>query len=119
MLDTLTPHAFDARLSGLLRGHAMIVSPTGRVPASEYEFETLVDGETLAWTAYFEVEFEQDGDEWMRWSHAVLSVTLKGAWCEDASGNLFCGNRDEVLAIVGADEVARWEAYVTDRESGE
>jgi hypothetical protein len=106
MLDALTPHAFDARLAQL----------TGKGFA-EYEFDFSEVRGSGVWTAFFEVEREQDCGEWLRLNHAVLSVTLMGAWREDEDGNVFCGNRDEITAIVGAKEVARWEAHITDRES--
>ena len=101
MLDSLTQHAFDARLAQLT-GKGFV----------EYEFD--------AWTAFFEVEHGTlNGDEFMRWHDPVESVVLKGAWMEDADGKLFCGNRDEVMAIVGRNEVARWEGYVWAVEDGQ
>jgi hypothetical protein len=99
MLDTITPHAFDSRLAQLT-GKGFV----------EYEFD--------AWTAFFDVQHEQlISDEWMRWHDPVESVRFMGAW-RDYDG-LFCGNAAEVAAIVGAKEVARWEAYVWSREDGE
>ncbi len=99
MLDALTPHAFDARLAQL----------TGK-GFTEYDFDE--------WTAFFEVEFEQGDGEWLRLRYPVLSVTLKGAWREDDDGTLFCGNRDEIAALIGQAEVDRWEQHIWDREDG-
>lgn len=97
MLDSLTPHSFDARLAQLT-GKGFV----------EYDFD--------AWTAFFDVQHEQPLGDKMRWRDPVESVRFMGAWMEDADGKLFAGNRDEVLAIVGEKEVDRWEAYVTEVE---
>ncbi len=107
MLDTITQHAFDARLAQLT-GKGFV----------EYDFDAIDGTRGAGWTAFFEVEGEQSDGEWLRLNYPVQGVRLMGAWREDADGNLFCGNRDEVAAIVGEAEVARWEAYVFDREDG-
>ncbi len=97
MLDNLTPHAFDARLAQL----------TGKGFA-EYEFDE--------WTAFFEVERRWCDPEWMTWKEPIERVTMVGAWREDEDGNLFAGNREEILAVVGPREVRRWEAYAEEME---
>ncbi len=98
MLDNLTPHAFDARLAQL----------TGKGFA-EYEFDE--------WTAFFEVDEDPYGgmDEQHRVC-ACVRCKLVGAWREDEDGNLFAGNREEILAVVGPREVRRWEAYAEEME---
>ena len=45
-------------------------------------------------------------------SAPCTTATLFGAWREDEGGNLFAGNRAEVVALIGETEVKRWEAYV-------
>ncbi len=107
-MNTMTHHAFDARLAQL----------TGKGFA-EYDFDAIDGTRGAGWTAFFEVEGDQGDGEWLRLSYPVRSVRLMGAWMEDEDGNLFCGDRAEVAAIVGEAEVARWEAHVFDVEGEE
>jgi hypothetical protein len=104
-MNALTPHSFKARLDQITgKGH------------QEYEFEH--DG--LLWWAFFEVTHEQlVSDEFMRWHDPVEAVRLVGAWAESEDGGAFCGNRFEVQAIVGQQEIERWEQHVFDAEDGE
>lgn len=99
-MNDLTPRAFDAILSQL----------TGK-GYTEAEFDGEVRG--AGWTALFETETDPYGG--INGSHEVcscISARLVGAWREDENGNLFAGDRDEVLAVVGDAEVKRWEALV-------
>lgn len=91
-IEALTPHAFDARLAQLTR-------------------KGFTEHEIDEWTAFFDAETDSYGgiDEQHRVCPAIRG-TLMGAWREDADGNLFCGDRAEVEAIIGAKEAARWEA---------
>ncbi len=107
-MNAITPREFDARLAQLT-GQNFV----------EYDFDAIDGTRGAGWTAFFEVEGDQGDGEWLRLHYPVRSVRLMGAWREDADGNLFCGNRDEIAGIVGEKEVARWEAYVFDREDGQ
>ena len=90
----LTPRAFDAIVSQMAgRGH----------------YEAEFDG----WTAFLDLDTDSYGG--MNERHEVCpctTATLFGAWREDEGGNLFAGNRAEVVALIGETEVKRWEAYV-------
>lgn len=108
VLPPLTRIAFDARLSQLTcKGY------------SECEFEAYTAcGSVLCFSGFFDCELWDhlnNGPTSERDDHVWYVCKLVGAWAEDGdTGALFAGNRDEIAAMVGADEVARWEKRMAD-----
>lgn len=98
--DALTARAFDARVAALTcKGF------------HETDGEADLHGETLYWTVFMETECYQrvDNEHHYLSNAGPLTATLAGAWAEDSDGNLYAGNRDEIIALIGEAAVTAWE----------
>jgi hypothetical protein len=92
-----TPHAF----------HAIVAQLTNQ----GHREATVYDDDDQEWTAFFSEEVDPDGG--INGDHeccAYTRCTFAGAWAEDDDGQLYAGNRDELIADLGDIVIKEWEA---------
>lgn len=80
------------------------------------EFCTEVNGVEWAFEARFHTDWCNAGGHYFN-RDEYAECTLRGAWSHDEDGNVdFCGNRAELVALIGEDAVSGWEFEQAGRE---